>query len=88
MMLFFLSVCLLLLLLSLLLVVELVSAAFSCTSPGVLHGDVGGVLYRYTGASSDQWTQRRLADYVIVRSHVDRWIDGGDADKHPLSVAE
>uniref|UniRef100_M4B3A6 Uncharacterized protein n=1 Tax=Hyaloperonospora arabidopsidis (strain Emoy2) TaxID=559515 RepID=M4B3A6_HYAAE len=25
--------------------------------PGVLHGDVGGVLYRYTGASSDQWTQ-------------------------------
>ena len=87
MMLFFLSVCLLLL--SLLLVVELVSAAFSCTSPGVLHGDVGGVLYRYTGASSDQWTERRPSDYVLnLRSHVDLWIDGGDAAKHPLSAAE
>ena len=50
MMLFLLVVCLLLLLLSLLAVVELVSAAFSCTSHGVLHGDVGGVLYWYTGA--------------------------------------
>ena len=51
--------------LSLLLVIELVPADFSCTSHGVPHGDVGGVLYRYTGASSDQWTQRRLADYVF-----------------------
>ena len=79
MMLFLISVCLLLL--SLLLVIELVSAAFPCTTHGVLHGDMGGVLYRYTGASSDRWPHEGLL--IMYSIYVVTSIVGSTAGTQP-----
>ena len=83
MLLFLLSVCLLLLL------VELVSTAFSLHQPWCSSWRRGRSTIPVHWCFQWSMDPTKASGYVLnLRSFVDRWIDGGDAAKHPLSAAD